>query len=222
MQNMGQQAFAQMKQSSRISSNTKHDAQVQCIARHVIGAADRVYAGSMPDRDWEVVVFEDPSPNAFALPGQKIGVHTGLIELADNPDQLAAVIGHEVGHVLSSHGNERMTQQLGVTIVLLAIGVLGEIDSILLMRALGLGAEVGLILPFSRAHESEADIQGLHIMAEAGFNPAESVELWRNMAELSGNRPMEFLSTHPGHETRIMDLQNSLRQVTRSPQRPNC
>lgn len=211
MDDMGRTAFEDLKQTAKLSSDPDNQALVECIALNIIAASEAAYPAATRPGDWEVVVFNDPTPNAFAMPGKKIGVHTGLISISDNPDQLASVIGHEVGHVLSNHGNERMTQQLGVSAILLLIGVFAEIDSQLLMQVLGMGAQVGVILPFSRAHESEADSIGLNLMAAAGFDPAQSVELWRNMAKASGgNAPAEFLSTHPGHETRISDLQDQL------------
>lgn len=219
MDDMGREAFSSMKLSEPVEQNPSTNRYVQCIADHITRTAPGLYPGYVGNADWEVVVFDDPSANAFAMPGYKIGVFTGLIDLAEDDDQLAAVIGHEVGHVLSNHGNERMTQAMGINIVLLLIGLFTEIDSQLALQALGLGAEVGVMLPFSRVHESEADVIGLQLMAAAGFRPEASVELWQNMSEAAGSTPFEFLSTHPGHDTRIKKLKDNL-EVARAMRGP--
>lgn len=209
MAEMGGDTFAQMRRQQPIERDAGVNRQVQCVAQEVIAAAKARYSAvDMPD-DWEVVVFDDPSPNAFALPGGRIGVHTGLLRVAQTPAQLAAVLGHEVGHVLADHGNERLTQQLGIKAVLLLAGLFGEgeVAREPLLQALGIGARLGITLPFSRAHEEEADLMGLSIMAEAGFDPRQSVALWRNMAAAGSGQPPEFLSTHPAHGSRIQELQ---------------
>ena len=198
---MGLQAFNDIKTSKTLSKNTKHTQFVNCITEaitHESGGA------------WEVQVFEDESLNAFALPGNKIGVHTGLINMVDNQHQLAAVIGHEVGHVLARHGNERMSQKSAVSkSVSLVSAVSNPTSSLgqLAVGALGLGAQYGILLPFSRTHESEADIIGMDLMAKAGFDPRQSVNLWQKMAAASqGPASSEFMSTHPSHDTRIKEL----------------
>ena len=139
-------------------------------------------------------------------------MHSGLLELAENQAQLATVIGHEIAHVLADHGNERLTQELGLQAGMLLVGLFteSEIAENQIQQALGIGAQLGITLPFSRAHEEEADLMGLEIMARAGFEPGQSVRLWQNMAQASGAQPLEFLSTHPNHDTRIASLQNQL------------
>jgi predicted Zn-dependent protease len=163
---------------------------------------------------WEVVVFKDRSANAFALPGGKIGVNTGLLEVAENQDQLAAVLGHEVAHVLANHANERLSQELGVQVGLGALGsVAGNPNSVSqqsIMKVLGLGAQLGILLPFSRVHETEADVIGLDLMARAGFDPRQSLALWRNMARAGGSQPPEFLSTHPSYGSRTQELEKNM------------
>ena len=188
---------------------------MRCVAEQIIATVQRQYPPADRPGSWEVRVFEDPTPNAFALPGGHIGVHTGVLQVAETPAQLAAILGHEVGHVLAEHGNERMTHQLGIKIALLLLGLLGDIEQGELLRALGLGAQLGITLPFSRAHESEADRMGLMLMAAAGFEPAQSVALWRNMAANSDGQPIEFLSTHPAHGSRIQELQRQLPEAER-------
>jgi len=198
---MGLQAFDDLKTKKPQSKNTQEIAFVNCIAE----AITQETGG-----DWEVIVFDDPSLNAFALPGNKIGVHTGLIQLVDNQDQLAAVIGHEVGHVLARHSNERMSHKSAVSQgVSLISAVSAPTSSLgqLAVSSLGIGAEYGIILPFSRTHESEADIIGMDLMAKAGFDPRQSVNLWQKMAQASqGPEPSEFMSTHPSNSTRIKEL----------------
>lgn len=221
---MGLQAFDNLKQEKQISADSREVQFVQCIA----DAITREVGG-----EWEVVVFEDPTLNAFALPGNKIGVHTGLIDLVDNQDQLASVIGHEVGHVLAKHSNERMSQQLGTRVGVSLVTAVAAPQTAMGQTAislLGVGAQYGIVMPFSRLHESEADAIGVELMAKAGFNPAESVTLWRKMAQASqGQQPAEFLSTHPSHATRIEDLQEQVPEAMRLQQqahavgkRPNC
>jgi len=221
---MGLQAFTTMKSEKSISQNAQENQFVRCIAN----AVTREVGG-----DWEVVVFEDSTLNAFALPGNKIGVHTGLVDLVDNQDQLATVIGHEIGHVLAKHSNERMSQKLGTQMGMSIISAVSAPATPMGQTALGLlgvGAQYGLIMPFSRLHESEADEIGVELIAKAGFNPEESVTLWQKMAQASqGEQPVEFLSTHPSHETRIEDLRallpkaNKIMQQARAAgKKPNC
>lgn len=210
MTDLGQQAFAQMRQSQRVVTDTEVNKHVRCVAREIIKAAARLYPEAKMPETWEVTVFQNPTPNAFALPGGHIGVHTGMLRLAQDPAQLAAVIGHEVGHLLANHGNERLTQQLGIKAVLLLFGLFGDINNEQILQAIGVGARLGITLPFSRAHEQEADLMGLQMMAAAGFPPTQSVALWRNMARSGGAQPLEFLSTHPAHETRIQNLQSHM------------
>jgi predicted Zn-dependent protease len=207
MSAMGTQAFAELKDATPVERNRRVNAYVQCVASAI---TRELGPGQEP---WEVVVFQDKAVNAFALPGGKIGVNTGLLKVAKNQDQLAAVIGHEVGHVLAQHANERASQQFavqgGLAIVEALSGSPNSPSRQALLQALGLGAQVGILLPYSRVHESEADRIGLDLMARAGFDPRQSVALWENMARASSGQPPEFLSTHPAHSTRI----NGLRQL---------
>jgi predicted Zn-dependent protease len=161
-------------------------------------------------------VFEDDTANAFALPGGKIGVHTGLLEVAKTQDQLAAVLGHEVSHVLAGHSNERVSAEFAAQAGMAALQAVADASNPMHGRALallGTGAQVGILLPYSRAHESEADLMGLDLMARAGFDPRQSIALWRNMASAGGGQPPEFLSTHPSHQTRIRDLEARIPQA---------
>lgn len=207
MRAMGVASFDKLRSEMRATSDERAIRRVRCVADAITAQVDAPEASG---GSWEVVVFEDESANAFALPGGKIGVHTGLLRVAANPDQLATVIGHEVAHVLANHSNERVSQayaaQTGMSLAQAIAGAETPLQQQLL-GLLGVGAQVGILLPYSRAHESEADLLGLDLMARAGFDPEESVSLWRNMAQAGGGSPPELLSTHPSNETRIRNLE---------------
>ena len=227
MNAMGNQAFEEMQQKTPRETDPKLTAYVSCVAKAV--------TSELSDNGgaWDVVLFKDDAVNAFALPGGHIGVYTGLLKAAKNQDQLATVLGHEVAHVVARHGNERLTTQLATEGVVLAAGVAlaGQNDSkrTQTLALLGLGAQVGVLLPFSRVQESEADRIGLTMMARAGFDPRESVKLWENMSQIGGAGPPQFLSTHPANATRIKDLQSRLGETMplyenarASGKRPHC
>lgn len=224
---MGEQAFAGMKTEQKVSNQPVSNRYVKCIADAITQHVPKsVFSG-----EWELVVFDSPQINAFALPGGKIGVYTGLIELTENQHQLAAVIGHEVGHVIAEHGNERMSSSALIGVGMEVTNQLLQANQIansnLIMAGLGLGVEVGVQLPFSRTHESEADIIGLELMAKAGFDPQQSVNLWENMAKASGDdRQPELLSTHPLPATRIDNLTNNMPKAIKTYRaastKPNC
>lgn len=218
MQQMGVDTFQQIVSETPQSNDPQVRAYVTCVATAITDAIPEDAEGT-PDGAWEVRVFADDSANAFALPGGKIGVHTGLLDVAEDADQLATVIGHEVAHVLAGHSAERvsaqMAKEVGVSGVQVLLGAAGDPSSPyngLLLQALGVSADLG-VLKYSRTHESEADLYGLDLMARAGFDPRDSVPLWRNMAAAGGGRPPEFLSTHPSPETRIEDLQKRIPKV---------
>jgi predicted Zn-dependent protease len=224
---MGEQAFAGMKTEQKVSNQQVSNQYVKCIADAITKHVPKsVFAG-----EWELVVFDSPQINAFALPGGKIGVYTGLIELSENQHQLAAVIGHEVGHVIAEHGNERMSSSALIGVGMEVTNQLLKANEIassnLIMAGLGLGVQVGVQLPFGRTHESEADLIGLDLMAKAGFDPKQSINLWQNMAKAnSGNRQPEFLSTHPLPSTRIKNLADNMSSAIKSYRsannKPNC
>jgi predicted Zn-dependent protease len=197
---MGAQAFLSMKQKIPVARSSEFNQYVTCIAQPIVNEIGG---------QWEIAVFQDDSPNAFALPGGKIGVHTGIFRVARNQDQLATVLAHELAHVLAKHANERISQQLAVQQglnVIQAVANPSTQTGLTMMGLLGLGAEYGILLPYSRTQESEADVFGLELMARAGFDPRQSVDLWANMEQAGGGQPVEFLSTHPSHATRVQDL----------------
>jgi len=193
--------FEKMRTTMEVSTDSGVIRYVNCVTREIVGQLDEPYAS----KNWEVVVFEDEAANAFALPGGKIGVFTGLLEVTENQDQLAAVIGHEVAHVTGQHAVERVNRELTTRVGLIGAtaalgGSQGTYD---LMR---IGARLGLSLPYGRGQEREADITGLNLMAAAGFDPRASVQLWKNMGKAREGRPPEFLSTHPSSGSRIDEL----------------
>ncbi len=187
-----------MKRDMSRPGNPRIQPFVECISNSIIATLDEPYASM----DWEIIVFDNEAANAFAMPGGKIGVFTGIFQVADSPDSLAAVIGHEIAHLTEDHVMQRAKR-----------GTWTELATIIGTAATGFGSSVrdgvavGLSLPFDRRQESEADIVGLDYMARAGFDPRSSIYLWKNMAELNaGQRPPEFLSTHPSDDRRMDDL----------------
>ncbi|MBX9765862.1 MAG: M48 family metallopeptidase [Bdellovibrionales bacterium] len=206
---MGVQSFNEMKTTIPIEKDPRINTYVKCIADLILESnRDRLQEPS-----WEVVVFRSKDVNAFALPGGKIGVYTGILPVAKTANQLAAVMGHEVGHVIARHGNERVSTGLAAQGALMAADVAFRNSKSrgLIMGAFGLGAQYGVILPHSRTQESEADVVGLELMARAGFDPRESVALWQNMgAAAGGSAPPEWMSTHPSSESRIKELQGRI------------
>jgi len=210
---MGAQAYSQVKADPKLrqSQDPREIDSVKRVAVRIIEAAKRSkYAEMAQQFQWEVTVIkDDKTANAFALPGGKMAVYTGIFPMARTEAGLAAVMGHEVVHALARHGAERMSQGQLTNAALKAAGAAGDggIMSQAAMAALGVGAQVGVLLPFSRKHESEADYIGILLAADAGYDPRESVALWERMGQMSGSgAPSEFMSTHPSHETRIEQL----------------
>jgi predicted Zn-dependent protease len=200
---MGIQAYQEVTSKAKVSSSSVHNAQVNRVAQRIIGAVEK------PDLPWEVKVIEENQANAFALPGGKIAVYTGILPIARDDAGLAAVIGHEVGHVIARHSAERVSQQMvaqGLGGALVS-GVLGT-DPQTSAQVAGLFAQ-GLLLPWGRRQESEADHIGLILMAKAGYDPRAARDLWVRMGEASKGRSRapEFLSTHPSEETRIRQIE---------------
>ena len=233
MSEMGQAAFVEIQSETPKSTDTQKAAYVRCVANSIVAILTPGELEGLAVNDWEVELFADDSANAFALPGGRIGVNTGLLVVATNQDQLATVLGHEVGHVLAQHGNARMSNtqlaQSGMTAASIFLG--GDAsEQQQVMGLLGVGVQYGVLMPFGRADESEADEIGLVLMARAGFDPRESVPLWQNMGRAAGGAaPPEFMSTHPSHTTRIADLQAEMPQVMplyekarASGKKPNC
>ena len=214
---LGAQAYSQVKNDPKLrqSQDPREIEPVKRIAARIIDAAKRSkYAEMAQQFQWEVTIIkDDKTANAFALPGGKIAVYTGIFPMAKTEAGLAAVMGHEVVHALARHGAERMSQgqvtNVGLQVLGAAAGAAGGGGMLgqAAMAALGVGAQVGVLLPFSRKHESEADYVGILLAADAGYDPRESIALWERMGQMSGGgASSEFMSTHPSHETRITQL----------------
>ncbi len=202
LQSSADQAWAQAMREMNPTNNTAQNQRVRTVGGRIIAAAN------LNNRlSWDYAVFQDDTPNAFTLPNGKIGVTTGLLDLVENDDQLAAIIGHEVGHVVARHAAERYSQTaLTSTGLQVAQGVAGDYGQA--VGALGgVGAQLGVLLPFSRTHELEADRLGVDYMAAAGYDPREALDLWRIMAQQRQGSTPEFASTHPSDQTRIAQLE---------------
>jgi predicted Zn-dependent protease len=204
---LGAQAFAETKAKTPQSTDGRQSAYVRCVVQRVV----EQLPPDWQNIGWETAVFVDDSPNAFALPGGKVGVNTGIFTVAKNQDQLAAVVAHEVGHVYSHHHNERITKQMGTQGALQVLGALagaryGEGAANAVVEGGSIAAQAGFLLPNSRTQETEADVVGQQLMARAGFDPRQAVNLWQNMIAASRSHPPEWLSTHPNPETRIQEL----------------
>ncbi len=211
---LGAASFNDLKARQQLSDNSADIRYLQCVSQALIGALPEPYRSA----SWDVQLFASDEVNAFALPGEKIGVYSGLLEVAENQHQLAAVIGHEIGHVIAEHANERMTAQVGAGLALqlggaIAYSEMDDNSAALAMMALGLGVQIGGVLPFSRIHESESDQLGVDYMVAAGFDPGAAADLWRNMAALGKASGPQWLSTHPASSTRIKALENYAAQL---------
>ena len=211
---LGAQGFQQVLSKGKV---VKNDA----LTRPVLGVGQRLArAANRSEFKWEFAVIDDPKQvNAFALPGGKVAVYTGILPVARTTDGLAVVLGHEIAHVLARHGAERMSQgmvtQVGGSLLGAFLG--GGASAQAVMVAYGLGAQLGVLLPYSRTQESEADHIGLLLMARAGYNPREALAFWQRMEKVSGasGQPPEFISTHPSHGTREQQIEAWLPEALR-------
>lgn len=204
---MASAQFGQLKQDTPISRNPQYNAMVNRVGERIAYVA----APDMPNAQWEFVVFEDDDQiNAFAMPGGKVAVYTGLFKLVQSDADLAVVMGHEVAHVAAGHGNERVSQQMlaagGALALQLGTRDRDSSERQLIMAAYGAGATLGVMLPYSRFHESEADEIGLIYAAKAGYDPRAAIAFWERMEAQKSGAPPEFLSTHPAGATRIRRL----------------
>lgn len=233
---LGFQAYDQILDQSRVIASGPVVDTVKEISGRLVQAAPQL-ENQLAERkevaertdwnafDWEVSVIDSEQANAFCLPGGKMAVYTGILPIAQNEDALAAIMGHEIAHALLRHGGERMAHQKLVQIGALATGVaVGELppeQQRAILGALGVGATIGFLNPYSRDHESEADYVGLMLAASACYDPREAVGLWQRMSQAGGSQPPEFMSTHPGHETRINQLQQWMPEALQTYQ-ANC
>ena len=218
--NLFPMAFAQYEQfltENKVVKGTKDSEMISRVGQRIAKAAERWltannHEGYLKDYQWEYNLVEDEKVNAWCMPGGKIVFYTGILPIAENETGIAAIMGHEVAHALANHGQQRMSagllQQLGAVGVSVATGKQSSEERQLWMQAYGAGSTVLGMLPFSRAHETEADKIGLILMAVAGYNPDEAANLWRRMkANSGGQAPPEFLSTHPSNDSRIQTLE---------------
>lgn len=187
-----------------ISRDPARNARLQTMGRRIANAANR------GKENWQYAVFDTDEKNAFVMPGGKVGFYRGMMDFADNDDQLAAVMGHETGHVTARHAAARYSQQIaagvGLTVANVALSQTDWKHKQEIAAVLGAGVTFGVILPFSRKHELQADKLGVDYMYRAGYQPKQAVRLWEKMAASGGSRTPEFLSTHPSPETRIREL----------------
>ena len=206
---LGAQAFTEARQKGPLSTDARQNAYVRCV----VDALVRQLPAAQRQLAWETAVFAQDEPNAFALPGGKVGINSGLFKVARSQDQLAAVVAHEIGHVVERHHDERITRQMGAAGAVQLLGVLAGDYGQLASQGGSMLAQTGFLLPGSRAQESEADVVGQRLMAQAGFDPRAAVELWQNMIAAGGSRPPQWLSTHPDPQSRIAELQSRAQQL---------
>lgn len=209
----GEEAYKEILQKEKIVTATAQSKMVEEIGRRIAAVANQ------PDFKWEFKTLQSDEPNAFCLPGGKVAIYTGILKYAKNEAGLATIMGHEIGHAIARHGGQRMSQQMATNAALAGLAVVGlaKMDDTkkgIAMAALGAGATYGIILPFSRKHETEADEIGLVLMAKAGYDPSEAVNFWDRFSQAGGKAPPEFLSTHPNSQNRREHLRSLLPKVS--------
>jgi len=219
MMSMSFQQYGDFLKTHELSKDRRQVAMVKRVGQRIQAATETYMAEqNMSDRlagyDWAFNLVVSPEPNAWCMPGGKVVIYTGILEYTKDETGLAVVMGHEIAHAVAKHGNERMSQglitQMGGIALSEALKNKPEQTQALWMGAFGLGAQLGVMLPYSRTHESEADHLGLIFMAMAGYNPEKAVSFWQRMNSSGGGAPPEFLSTHPAHETRIRKIHELL------------
>ena len=217
--------YKEYMQTASKSSSSKWSAMVTRVGKNIASATERYLrqnglASEVKNFSWEFNLVKDPQVNAFCMPGGKIVVYEGLMELVSSDDELAVVLGHEVAHAVAKHSNERMSQQVlaqyGAQILNRSLAEKSSAVQQLAGTVYGIGAQVGVMLPFSRKHESEADYMGLILMKMAGYNPDVAVTFWQKMSAGSSGSVPALLSTHPSDAQRIKDIQRHCRRL-----RPN-
>jgi predicted Zn-dependent protease len=214
------QQYSDVLKKSKLSNDPEKVHRVRRVGERIAKASEEFLRESKLESDiknykWEFNLIEDDNVvNAWCMPGGKVAVYTGILPLTQDDTGLAVVMGHEVAHAMAKHGNERMSEallvQLGGASLSLALSKEPGLTQQIFMGAYGVGTQVGIMLPYSRVHESEADRIGLVLMAKAGYDPREAVPFWQRMNEKGGSRPPEFLSTHPAPETRIKDIKSHI------------
>ncbi len=227
-------SFQQYDEFLKTNNVVESGAQARMVKRagtRIQGAVETYFqqngmSEEIKNYSWEFNLVKDDQVNAWCMPGGKVVVYTGILPITRDETGLAVVMGHEIAHAVAEHGNERMSQmlmvQLGGTALQVALSRYPEKTQAFWMQAVGLGAQIGVVLPYSRLHESEADRLGLIFMAMAGYDPQEADDFWMRMSEQSeGQRPPELLSTHPAPETRIRKIQEAMPEAMEYYQRYN-
>jgi len=209
---LGLQAWQEILSKAKLSEDAQASALVERVGRRIADAS------AQPGYDWQFKLIDEPGTvNAFCLPGGRVAVYSGILPVTENEAGLAVVMAHEVAHALAHHGAERMSQGGLVRLggAALQAGMAGKDPAAQkqVLNAFGLGTSVGVLLPFSRSHEAEADRIGLILMAKAGYDPRAGVTLWQKMAAANSKAPLEFLSTHPAGDHRIKEIEQHLPQV---------
>jgi len=216
---MGLDTYQEFLAKHEVIRGTPEARMVAQVGQRISSAVETYLRGhnmnqKLEGLSWEFNLVKDKAANAFVLPGGKVVVYTGILPVAENETGLAVVMGHEVAHMIADHGNERMSQalltQMGGIALQTALSTQPAETQNLLMAAYGMGAQVGVLLPYSRLQESEADHLGLIFMAMAGYDPRAAVGFWQRMAEQGGSSPPEFLSTHPSGSSRIAEIKKHL------------
>lgn len=216
---LGMDSYNQILKENKLSSNAQYVNSVKTVGRKISGAVERYFASKnqseiLKGYAWEYNVLQSKEINAFCLPGGKIAFYDGIMPVCIDDNGVAVVMSHEVSHAIANHGSERMSEQMAVQLggIALDAALQQKPDATrqIAMAAFGAGTTVGVLLPFSRTQESEADELGLYFMAMAGYDPSKSIEFWQRMMDLSKGAPPEFLSTHPSDQTRINDLKRHM------------
>lgn len=229
LSNMAAASWAELKQKTPTSNDPRYTRRLRNIGNRISRGANRA------DQKWDYAVFDTDTKNAFVLPGNRVGFYKGMMDFTDNDDQIAGIMGHEVGHVAGEHARERMSLQMASQAAVVGGAVLGSSqfskrcrnvpaaqqrscmnnanrNAQMLVQALGLGAQIGLVLPYSRKHESESDLLGVNYMHKAGYNPYQAVRLWEKMAADNPRRQPEFLSTHPDPSNRARNINDYIKR----------
>jgi len=229
MVTLGKETYQQVLEEQQISRNREYTGTVQGVGQRISAAVEEyMRQNGMGDRigdyAWEYRVLESDAVNAWCLPGGKIAFDEGIMPVCRDDAGVATVMAHEVAHVIAQHSNERLSQQLAVQLggIALSEAIEKEKESTkqLAMLAFGIGSQVGVLLPYSRTHEKEADVMGLYFMAMAGYDPREAPDLWHRMKERQQNQVPEFISTHPNPDTRIQNLNKHMARALEYYNRP--
>jgi len=215
MLSMSFQQYDDFVKTNKVAEKGSQAAMVERVGQKLAKAAEdylieKKLKSEIKNFDWEFKLIDSEEINAWCMPGGKIVVYTGILPLTENEAGLAVVVGHEIAHALAKHGNERMSQglmaQFGGMALAKAVEEKPEATQQMWMAAFGLGAQFGMMLPYSRLHEYEADELGLVLMTKAGYNPQEAVTFWERMSKMGGEKPPEFMSTHPADDKRVANL----------------